>query len=121
MNKNEALAKDLYKWCVKNGLWFDCCVYFNGKAWATWSEWHGENGKKIGDGLYEYGNKDPLKYCEYANPSTITMTFEGPLYRMLNGDVRGWVKLEDQFSKLFNKYGLYYEMDYAWSLSAYEI
>ena len=121
MNKNEALAKDLYKWCVKNDLWFDCCVYFNGKAWATWSEWHGKNGKKIGDGLYEYGNKDPLKYCEYANPSTITMTFEGPLYRMLNGDVRGWVKLEDQFSKLFNKYGLYYEMGYAWSLSAYEI
>ena len=45
MNTNEALAKDLYKWCAKNDLWFDCCVYFNGKAWATWSEWHGENGK----------------------------------------------------------------------------
>lgn len=121
MNKNEALARDIYRWCAKNGLWFDCCVYFNCKAWATWSEWHGEHGKKIDDGLYEYENKDPLKYCEYANPSTVTMTFEGPLYRTLNGDVKGWVKLESQFSKLFNKYNLYYEMGYVWSLSAYEL
>jgi hypothetical protein len=33
----------------------------------------------------------------------------------------GWVKLEDEFSKLFNKYGYYHEMGHAWNLAAYEI
>lgn len=121
MNKNEALMRDIYKFCKKNDLWFDCCVYCNGKAYSPSPEREGEHGKKIDDELYEYENKDPLKYCKYANPNTITMTFEGPMYCMLNGDMRGWIKLEDKFIRLFNKYGLYYEMGYTWSLSAYKI
>ena len=49
------------------------------------------------------------------------MSFEGGLNHVLNAYVSGWTKLEQQFSKLFAKYGLYYEMGYHWSLSAYEI
>jgi hypothetical protein len=49
------------------------------------------------------------------------MSFEGGLYHVLNGYVSGWIRLESKFSKLFEKYGLYYEMGYSWSLSAYEI
>ena len=121
MTNNELLSIDIYHWCVKHDLWFDCCIYFNGKAWATWPEWHGEYGKQIDECLYEYDNKNPKDYCEYANPDTLTMTFEGPLNHVLNAYVNGWVKLESEFSKLFEKYGYYYEMGYAWSLSAYEI
>lgn len=40
---------------------------------------------------------------------------------MLNGYTRGWVGLEDKFGKLFEKYGLYYELGHAWNLSAWEI
>ena len=50
----------------------------------------------------------------------MSMSFEGGLNHVLNGYTRGWVKLEEQFGKLFEKYGLYYEMGYTWSLSAYE-
>lgn len=120
-SKNESLANDIYKWCKKKRLWGDNCIYFDGKAWASWPEWHGENGNKINEDLYEYENKNPKDYFEYANPDTLSMSFEGPLNHVLNGYVHGWVKMENEFSKLFNKYGYYYELGYAWSLSAYEL
>lgn len=120
-DKMERLAKDIYKWCVKKDLWGDNIIYFNGKAWSSSSEWSGVQGKQIDENLYEYEGKNPKDYFEYGNPDTLSMSFEGPLNHVLNGYVRGWTKLEAQFAKLFAKYGLYYEMGYAWSLSAYEI
>lgn len=120
-NKMELLARDIYNWCIKNDLWGDNIIYFNGKAWSSSSTWSGIEGKKIDDELYEYENKNPLDYFEYANTETLSMSFEGSLNHVLNGYVHGWVKLEAEFSKLFEKYGLYYEMGYAWNLSAYEI
>lgn len=120
-NKIELLAKDIYNWCIKKNLWGDNIIYFNGKAWSSSSEWSGVNGKEIGDRLYEYENKNPRDYFEYANPDTLSMSFEGNLFYVLNGYVSDWTKLEQQFAKLFEKHGFYYEMGYAWSLSAYEI
>lgn len=117
----EMLAQDIYDWCIKNDLWGDNCIYFNGKAWASWDEWSGEKGKKIGDMLYEYEDKNPKDYFEYANPDTLSMSFEGALNHVLNGYVHGWTKLEEEFSNLFQKYNVYYEMGHAWNLSAYEI
>ena len=120
-SKNKSLAIDIYKWCVEHNLWGDNVIYFDGKAWASFREWNGENGKKIDEDLYEYENKNPKDYFEYGNPDTLSMSFEGPLNHVLNGYVRGWVKLESEFSKLFEKYGYYFEMGYSWSLSAYEL
>lgn len=121
MKKNmEKLAVDIYKWCVKKEFWSDCCLYFNGKAWSSSSEWSGVKGKQIGDRLYEYENKNPRDYFEYANPNTLSMSFEGPLYMVLNAYVSGWTKLEQQFAKLFAKYDCDYEMGHAWNLSVYE-
>ena len=120
-NKIELLAKDIDKWCMKKNLWDDNCIYFGSKAYASWSEWHGEKGKKIGDRLYEYENKNPRDYFEFANPDTLSMSFEGALNQVLNGYIGGWTKLEKEFSELFAKYGYYYEMGYAWNLSAYKV
>lgn len=120
-NKMELLAKDVYQWCVKKHLWGDNIIYFNGKAWSSSPEWSGVQGKQISENLYEYMNKNPKDYFEYGNPDTLSMSFEGPLYHVLNAYVSGWTKLEKQFTKLFEKYGMYYEMGYSWSLSAYEI
>ena len=119
--KMELLAKDIYDWCMQNDLWGDNCLYFNGKAWASWDTWGDEKGKKIGEYLYEYKDKDPSDYFEYANPRTLSMSFEGSLNHVLNAYVRGWVRLEKEFAELFEKYGYYYEMGHAWNLSAYEI
>ena len=120
MSKYESLARDIYKWCTKKNLWGDTCIYFDGKAWASWDEWHGVKGKPIAEALYEYDNKDPKRYFEYANPNTLSMSFEGGLYYVLNAYVSGWVKLEDSFRKLFEKYDCYYELGHAWNLSVYE-
>lgn len=121
MNRNEALARDIYKWCKAHGLWGDNIIYFNGKAWASFDAWDREFTKKIDEDLYEYENRNPLDYFEYANPKTLSMSFEGPLYEVLNAYRSGWVKLESEFLKLFEKHGFYYELGHAWNLAAYEI
>ena len=122
MEKNmEQLAMDIYKWCIKKGLWGDNTLFFDGKAWSSSSEWGGIQGKQIAEKLYEYQGKNPKDYFEFANPDTLSMNFEGALYHVLNGYVSGWTRLEAQFAKLFKKYGLYYEHGHAWNLSAYEI
>lgn len=118
--KMELLAKDIYKWCVKKKLWGDNCIYFNGKAWASWETWHDVKGKQIGDRLYEYEDKNPKDYFEWANPDTLSMSFEGPLYHVLNANVSGWVKLEREFGKIFEKYGMYYEMGNSWNLAVFK-
>lgn len=118
--KFENLAKDIYNWCMKNDLWGDICLYFNNRAWASWSTWHGVPGKKIGERLYEYEDKNPRDYfnggdCEFA------CSFEGELNHILNAYVPGWVKLEEEFLNLFKKYGLFFEMYDSWNGNAYKI
>lgn len=115
------LAIEIYEWCQKNDLWGDNIIYFNGIAWSNEPTWGGVEGKKITEDLYEYEDRDPLDYFEFANPDTISMSFEGPLNYVLNGYSVRSGKLEREFSKLFEKYGLYYELGHSWNLAAYEI
>lgn len=119
-NKMELLAKDIYKWCMKKNLWDDNIVYFNGKAWSSSSEWSGVNGKEIGDRLYEYENKNPRDYFP-GGGSVLSMSFEGSLNHVLNAYVPGWTKLENEFYKLFDKYGLVFELYNSWNGNAYKI
>lgn len=117
----ETLATDIYYWCMKHDLWGDNIIYFNGKAWSSSPTWGDAKGKQINKYLYEYENKNPKDYSEYANPDTLSMSFEGPLNHVLNAYVQGWTRLEREFAEIFKKYGLYYEMGYSWDLSAYEV
>lgn len=121
MTKHESLARDIYNWCKKNHLWGDNTIYFDGKAWSSSAGWDLEKGKPIDGNLYEYENKNPKDYFEYANPATLSMSFEGPLYRVLNGYTYGWVKLENELNQLFEKYGYYFEYGHAWNLSAFKL
>lgn len=124
MSKNiEALAKDIYEWCYKSGMWDFNIIYFDGKAWANFEEWGEDKGRKIGESLYEYENKNPLEYFEYANPDTLSMSFEGSMYHLVNYyfEDRFLSKLKGRFDKLFEKHGYYYEQGHAWNLSVYEL
>ena len=118
MTKYKLLAIDIYEWCKKYDLWGDNTIYFDGKAWSNSETWGGVKGKKIDDDLYEYEDKDPCDYFEYGNPDTLSMSFEGGLYDVLN--YSGGSK-EDKFMKIFEKCGLYYELGNAWNLSCYLI
>ena len=117
----QELAREIYDWCKSNDLWGDNIIYFEGKAWGNMPTWNGEKGKEIAEDLYEYENRNPLDYFEYANPKTLSMSFEGSLYHVLNGYVPGWVKLEEEFNQLFKKYDLYFELGNAWNLAAYKL
>lgn len=119
-SKYEILAEDIYEWCQAKELWGDNIIYFDGKAWASMDSWNGEKGVKIAKDLYEYQNRNPRDYFEFANPKTLSMSFEGALNHVLNAYVPGWVKLENEFQKLFEKHGCYYEMGHSWNLSVYE-
>lgn len=119
-NKKEKLATEIFKWLVKHEMWVDVNIYFNGKCWST-------SNKECNEFCYnenryfEY-EADPKDYFEYVNePNILSMSFEGVLYEALNGYTHGWTKLEKEFTKIFEKYGLYFELGHAWNLTCYEI
>lgn len=118
--KMQMIAREIYDWCQKNDVWSDIIMYFNGKAWTNLRDWNTVKGKKIDDELYEYEGKNPKAYFEYANPETFSMSFEGPLYVILNGYSGDW-KMQEDFENIFNRYGYYYELGHAWNLAAYEL
>lgn len=57
--------------------------------------------------------------CEYNNPDTLTMTFEGPLYHAINYNSGHGYKAESELNGIFARYGLYLELGHAWSLSCW--
>lgn len=118
--KMQTLAMEIYNWCKKRDLWGDNIIYFNGKAWKSDNNWNGVQGKEIGEDLYEFEDRNPLTYFEYANPDTLSMSFEGSLYEALNG-YWYYSKAEEELQAIFEKYGLYWEFGHAWNLSAYEL
>ena len=118
--KTEQLATDIFNWLVKNGMWVDTHIYFNGKCWST-------NNKDSTEFCYnqhkyfEY-EADPKNYFQYVRePNILSMSFEGELYDVLNGYAYGWGKYADEFKNIFEKYGLYFELGHAWNLTCYEI
>ena len=120
--RNEALAKDIRNWLLDHEMWIDTCIYFNGKAYSTHDKKEDRFYYNDRDHLIELENEDPRDYFEYVNSDHIlSMSFEGPLYDVLNAYVPGWTRLEAEFQKLFEKYGLYYEMGNAWNLTCCEM
>lgn len=115
--QRENLAKDIFNFLVENEIWIDTHIYFNGKCWST-------NNKNQTEFCYnenryfEY-EADPRDYFEYVNPDTLSMSFEGDLYDVLNGYCYGWTDLETRFMDIFSRYGVYYELGNAWNLSVY--
>ena len=114
-DRAEALARDIYTWCIENDCWQDVYIYYNGKRMGT-------SGKdKTGKIVYCYGgtpfiedDMDPRDYFQYVRePNILSMSFEGPLYQILN--CHDMFALQD----LFSKYGLYYELGDACNLTAY--
>ena len=117
--QTEQLATEIFNWLVEHEMWIDIAIYFNGKCWSTSNQDHTEfcyNENKY----FEY-EAEPKDYFDYVRePNILSMSFEGNLYDVLNGCVSGWIKLESEFRKIFEKYGLYFELGNAWNLTCYE-
>lgn len=126
--KIEQIAKAIQKFLDDKYLNGNCRIYYNGMALEHGSEdeamtWDREKQDYI-DVPYRTEWKviesiDPKKYFDYAS-GFISMSFEGSLYDVLNGWTSRDFRLQDEFYKLLESFGCYYELGDAWNLSIYE-
>lgn len=84
------------------------------------------NGKRVEPNtVKEEEISSASKYLEkYYNDDTITMTFEGSLYHVLNYMMDNFDycdKKVNEFSDILKKYNYYYEQGYAWNLALYDV
>ena len=108
----ETLANEIITFLEINTLASDVSLYFNDKVMRGRHKWDKD------DNYIVYwvteDNVDPHTYFEYAAYDHIlSMSFEGPLYNLLN------YSCSAEFDAIFEKYGLYYEFGNAWNLTAY--
>lgn len=110
------LMVDIVTYLSENDMFYDTSIYVNKKHYSS-NKNKDSTELKIGSvSVYQSDCEDPSKQIEYCNKDTLTMTFEGPLYEELN-----YGNAHDKLSAIFKKYGLYFEMGYAWSLTAYDL
>lgn len=122
--KIEELAKEIRQFLIDNNMWVDVRIYFNGKAFAT------DDGKNFyyndPEHLVVLENMDPKDYFDYvAEPHILSMSFEGDFCSCLNGYGEYGAKFDDmiqqEFSNILAKYGLYYELGNHWNLTCYPV
>lgn len=100
----ESLAKKIVALLQKHDLWESVRVYVNGKCYCS------EKGV--------IDNISPRDYLDYCNPETISMSFEGDFYDVVNhGRSPDVLK---KFIKLINEYGYAYELGNSWNLTLYK-
>ena len=118
----EKCARDIIDWMIKNGLWIDNAIYVNGKRYGDYDgeDYHYDN---TWDCVFVEDNMDPRDYFEFAG-DFLSMSFEGPLYEILNyynDFIQGYDdKMIEEFNAILAKYGKYYELGDAWNLSLYD-
>lgn len=93
-------------------------IYYNGNVIRSKADYD-RNSLSYSYTWIKTENVDPHDYFEYAAYDHIlSMSFEGGLYDLLNYSGGSTM---DKFMKIFEKYGLYYELGNAWNLSCYLI
>jgi len=96
------LAYEIQDYLKERDLYHDVIIYFNDLAIS--SLWEGEQ------------EKDVSEYMEYFNTDTITMSFKGILYEMLNYNVQEY----QEFNEFIKSKGYYFEFGNAWNLALYK-
>lgn len=111
----EQMAKEIMDFLIANDLSYDVAIYYNNKRMYNDYNWVG--GKYV-DNIIIKDDYNPHDYFEYAAHNHIlSMSFEGALYNSIN--YNGY-KIEE-FDKIFEKYGVYYELGNSWNLTSYVI
>ena len=117
-SKIEEFAQAIIRFLEKENLESDVSIYFNNKVIRREGKWD-EGYENYTAEWITTENVDPHDYFEYAAfDHILSMSFEGPLYDILNY-THG--RKEDKFDALFKKWGLYHEQGNAWNLTAYPL
>ena len=111
----EDLAYKIYKLFKKNDIWMGARIYFNDSAIDNMDE----NMDYHYDGsVYFHQDMDPTLYFEHVNPDHIlSMSFEGPIYRMFN--CKRHKTVLKKFNDLITRFGLRYAFGDEWNLTCY--
>ena len=117
ITKNRKVANEIREWLLAHDMWIDTRIYFDGHVYATDDPETRKEYYNDREHLIEFDD-DPSRYVEYYSENGITMTFEGPLYELINYD--DWSELYEEFCGLFRKHGLWFELGYAWSLATFD-
>lgn len=105
--RNEILVRDIRNFMEKNKLIADTRIYFNSVAYAY--------DYKVSREKYTLiENVQPSRYFEYADDSSVNMTFEGVFYNIMNYGENG--SLQEEFDSIFERHNCYYELGNAWNL-----
>ena len=107
--RNLRVTQAISKWLVANDLHDDVRIYFNDRAYSFKD-----------DG--EITRRSDIKgstYFHYANDDTVSVSFEGPLYEVLNFYHPRSAELHEQFMNLVDEHGFWFEMGNHWNLSLY--
>lgn len=122
--RNAALMSDIAAYIAGLDEFQDIGFYVNGRRYFTDLLSNRDKPQaEVSPGILmrDYGECDVRDYVEYSNPDTLTMTFEGPFYADYNGVTKRRWQAEEDLVRIAEKYGLYPEQGYAWSLSFYEL
>ena len=112
----ESLAVDLICFLQKHDLFYMVNIYVNNKLLKDNKTTNAQHATTPFGSYYIVNDINPKENLEYYNPETITVTFEGPLYDIINYNNSS---LYQQLCDLFERKGLYIEQGYAWSFSLY--
>ena len=119
--KTEKLARDIIDWLLKKEIFDDTFIYVNGKRYGTYDGEKNYNyGTNSWDDVYVEENKNAKDYFEYAGPY-LSMSFEGPLYDLLNYGFEWNSHAEEELNEIFKKHGFYYELGNSWNLTAVKL
>jgi hypothetical protein len=110
-NRNLLLANEIRDFVINNNLACDVRIYFNNTCY----DWY--DGKQYFDEPILINDIKASDYFEYANNDTVSMTFEGALYDILNNGAS--YRLQSEFEDIFERNNCYYELGNAWNLSVY--
>ena len=118
----EKCARDIIDWLIKHDLWIDTAVYVNGKRYGDYDSIDYNYGNTC-DCVFVEDNMDPRDYFEFAG-DFLSMSFEGPLYEILNyydDFIPGYDdKMIEEFNRIIGKYNAHFEMGDAWNLTLYK-
>ncbi len=115
-----SVATKLVDYLSEHELFEEVRIYADGELYSSEKTARDQTPSKTpkGNTYYMTPNVDMCEYVETADSKTIAMTFEGPLYDLINYEDYDFVyKLTQMFVA---QYGLYFEMINAFTLAAYE-
>ena len=120
-SKAEKCALELICWLLRHEMWIDTCIYANGKRFTCYDGEHYRYGNTW-DCVFVEEDKNPKDYVEYTG-DFLTMTFEGPLYEVINYcyHAKYCDKYIEELRYICYRYKKYYELGYSWSLSLFDI